>query len=130
MVSRNPLSGLRILIVEDDYFTAQDTRRIIERAGGTVIGPFGDLPEVMATGLSQPLDAAVVDIGLRGETAYRLADALDARGVPYLFATAYDAGVVPERFAGVPLLQKPFGGPDLVRLVAGLKGSSPAGSAG
>ncbi len=130
MVSRNPLSGLRILIVEDDYFTAQDTRRILERAGGTVIGPFGDLPEVMATGLGQPLDAAVVDIGLRGETAYRLADALEDRGVPYLFATAYDAGVVPERFAIVPLLQKPFGGPDLVRLVAGLKGSSPAGSAG
>ncbi|KQT45376.1 hypothetical protein ASG52_14500 [Methylobacterium sp. Leaf456] len=130
MGSQYPLSGLRILIVEDEYFTAQDTRRIIERAGGAVIGPFGEVPEVMAAGLDQQLDAAVVDIGLRGQTSYRLADALEVRGVPYLFATAYDSSVVPERFSRVPLLQKPFGDPELVRLVAGLKSSTPPESAG
>lgn len=127
MGSQYPLSGLRILVVEDEYFTAQDTRRIIERAGGAVVGPFGEVPEVIAEGLDQPLDAAVVDIGLRGQTSYRLADALEARGVPYLFATAHDSNVVPERFADVPLLQKPFGDPELVRLVAGLKGPGSAG---
>ena len=130
MGSQYPLSGLRILLVEDEYFTAQDARRIIERAGGAVVGPFGEVPEVMAAGLDQPLDAAVVDIGLRGEMSYGLADALDARGVPYLFATAYDPGVVPERFSDVPLLQKPFGDPDLVRLVAELKRPPSPGSAG
>lgn len=122
MASQHPLSGLRILLVEDEYFTAQDTQRIIEQAGGSVIGPFAQLPEVMERGLNQPLDAAVIDIGLRGEMAYRLADALGDRGVPYLFATGYDEAALPERFSGVPLLQKPFGAPHLVRLVAGLRG--------
>lgn len=121
MASQYPLAGLRILLVEDEYFTAHETQRVIERAGGAVVGPFGQLPEVMETGLTQPLDAAVIDIGLRGETAYRLAEALDARGVPYLFATGYDAAAVPEQFSGVPLLQKPFREPQLVRLVAELR---------
>lgn len=121
MATHTPLSGLRILLVEDEYFTAQDTQRIIEQAGGRVVGPFGQLRDVMAEGLREPIDAAVIDIGLRGEMAYRLADALRDRGVPYLFATGYDAGDVPERFAGVPLLQKPFREPHLVRLVAELR---------
>lgn len=121
MAAQYPLAGLRILLVEDEYFTAQETQRVIERAGGAVVGPFGQLPEVMETGLDEPLDAAVIDIGLRGETAYRLAEALDARGVPYLFATGYDQAAVPERFSAVPLLQKPFREPQLVRLVAELR---------
>lgn len=121
MATHTPLSGLRILLVEDEYFTAQDTQRIIERAGGRVIGPFGQVRDVMAEGLGEPIDAAVIDIALRGETAYRLADALASRGVPYLFATGYDEADVPERFAAVPLLQKPFREPHLVRLVAKLR---------
>ena len=29
-----PLDGLRILIVEDEYYLATDARRVIEQAGG------------------------------------------------------------------------------------------------
>ena len=39
---------------------------------------------------------------------YPVADALRARGIPFVFATAYDAWVIPDAFAGVPVAQKPI----------------------
>ena len=39
---------------------------------------------------------------------YPVADALRARGIPFVFVTGYDAWVIPEAFSGVPVAQKPI----------------------
>ena len=40
MTKRANLRGLRVLIVEDNYFQADDARLILEQAAATVVGPF------------------------------------------------------------------------------------------
>lgn len=47
-------------------------------------------------------------MNLGGEAVYPVADALAARGVPFVFASGYDAHMLPERFRGVPLCEKPL----------------------
>jgi CheY-like chemotaxis protein len=51
---------------------------------------------------------AVLDVQLGAVTAYRLADLLRDRGIPFVFITGHEASSVPNAYADVPLLQKPF----------------------
>jgi hypothetical protein len=54
------------------------------------------------------VDAAILDVNLGGELIYPVADALAARGVPFVFVTGYGAESIDGRFAHVPILQKPI----------------------
>ena len=48
------------------------------------------------------------DINLVGQKSYAVADALTARGVPFVFATAYNKNSLAKNYLGFPFLQKPF----------------------
>lgn len=57
---------------------------------------------------------AVLDVNIRGERSYGVAEALAARGVPFIFATGYGDAEHPEAFKGVFTLTKPYS-PDQLR---------------
>ena len=110
------LEGMSVLVVEDEYYLADDLRRVLLRLGADVLGPVATEDEALEA-LSRParIDLAVLDINLRGTLAFGVADALVERRVPFVFATGYDVSAVPERHRGVPVWQKPFQPQDLVR---------------
>jgi DNA-binding response OmpR family regulator len=101
--------GLRVLIAEDEYLLADDLRRELEAAGARVLGP---VPSVaMALDLLQAPDApdvAVLDVNLGGEHVYPVAEALRARGVPFVFVTGYDTCALPVEFVDAPRCEKPL----------------------
>ena len=102
------LEGKHVLLVEDDFFVANDFAAELEAAGARVVGPVGSVPEALELiARTERLDAAVLDINLRGVMAYEVVDVLRARGVPVAFATGYDPDVVPERYADIPVCEKP-----------------------
>lgn len=103
-----PLDGLRILIVEDEYYLATDARRVIEQAGGEVVGPFGTADEARAALDAGGADLAVIDINLGGGPAFELARYLESAKLPFLFATGYDQAVVPDDLKAIVHLEKPF----------------------
>ena len=110
MTSSSPAAtGLRVLVVEDDYFIASDMCRAFQKAGVEVAGPVPTVREALSRiEGTDGLDAAVLDINLAGDgLAFPIADALRARGVPFVFATGYDGSVIPERFADVKRFEKP-----------------------
>ncbi len=103
------LAGRRVLVVEDEYFIADDIARALRKLGAEVIGPLPSRDEALDAFSSQGrIDAAVLDINLRGEVIYPLADALRQRGVPFVFATGYDAASIPEPYRCVARWEKPF----------------------
>lgn len=103
------LQGRRILIVEDQYFLADDMRADFEQAGAEVIGPVGRISDALELLESvELLDGAVLDINLAGEMVYAVADVLRARRVPFVFATGYDAEIIPATYAGVTSCRKPI----------------------
>lgn len=115
MPDSKPLLDRRILIVEDEYFIADDMRLVVEGAGGIVVGPFADLNEDVFSHAGTAVDAAVLDINVKGTLSFDLADHLRRRGVPFCFATGYDAEILPERFSQVLRIEKPFDGPELIK---------------
>jgi len=53
-------------------------------------------------------DIAILDVNLGGELSYPVADELELRGIPFLFATGYGAQAIPEIYQRHTILQKPF----------------------
>lgn len=102
------LAGRRVLVVEDEYFVADDIAKALQQAGAEVVGPVPTPQQALALLSSGGVDLAVLDINLRGETVYSVADELRGRGVPFVFATGYAADVVPSRYREVPRWEKPF----------------------
>ncbi|CCM78155.1 response regulator [Rhizobium mesoamericanum] len=101
------LKGKRILIVEDEYFVADETRRALQAVGAKVIGPAPSVEIGMSMIDQETIDAAVLDIRLEGETVFPIAERLHALAIPFVFATAYITTDIPEKFGGYHLCEKP-----------------------
>lgn len=121
-----PLNGLRVLVAEDDYYLATDTKKVIEGAGGRVIGPFGTTEEARAAFDADGADLAIVDINLGQGPAFHFARYLDSAKLPFLFATGYDQAVVPDDLKTVLRLEKPFRSAALVAAAATVHGAANA----
>ncbi len=105
--TRTSLKGKRILVVEDEYFIAKSLAQDLQRAGAEILGPVPTVAEALQLIGVGLFDAAVLDVNLRGEMAYPIADALTERRVPFVLATGYSADALPARYASVPRCDKP-----------------------
>jgi CheY-like chemotaxis protein len=103
----SPLSGRRILVIEDEMMVAMllDAHRSRLHVLGPAARVHQALTLIATTGAP---DAAVLDVNLNGQKSYPVADALLARGVPFLFATGYHRDSVMNGYRSFPQLQKPF----------------------
>lgn len=116
------LKGLAVLIVEDEFYLADDLAAALTGVGARVLGPFGrveDASRLIEGG--EAVDLAILDIDLVGDRVFPVADLLRARGAPFLFATGYDPEVIPARFADVPRLEKPVTGAVVISLLETLR---------
>ena len=114
------LQNRRVLIVEDEFFQADDVADALAREGAVVVGPCRDADTALRELETAPVDLAVLDINLGGGPSFTVADALKARGVPFVFATGYGVGTVPDRFADHARYEKPYDPRDLARLLSRL----------
>jgi two-component sensor histidine kinase/DNA-binding response OmpR family regulator len=105
---RQVMPGNRLLLVEDEALTGMMMSDMLTELGFDVIGPFGRVADAMAAVGREDFQAAVLDVNLDGEMVYPVADAVLARGVPFVFVTGYSAEGIDRRFAQVPVLQKPI----------------------
>lgn len=120
MTSAVALTGRRVLLVEDDYFIAVDLKTWFEAGGAEVLGPVPSVDAALALiAGADAIDAAVLDINLQDELVYPVADALRARGVPFLFATGYDPAAVPPTHGAMALCQKPIDPRAVARILFG-----------
>ena len=78
--------------------------------GCVVVGIAGTVAKglAMVGSSDMALDGAVLDVNLGGEKVFPVAEALAARGVPFIFATGYGVAGVAAQYADTPVLAKPF----------------------
>ena len=100
---------LKILVVEDNLLIAETICDLVSDCGGEVVGPAPDLSRGMALLDQARLDGALLDINLGGTLSFPLAQVLQQRGVPFVFMTGYDDGILfPAEFRNVRRISKPF----------------------
>ena len=116
------LRHAKVLLVEDDFIVAYDMQTMLEEQGATVTGPASSLNEARELLARSCPNVAVLDVNLNGELVFPLAEELQSRGVPYIFATAYadDERLYPLSAKQAPRLAKPVLPAVLVAQVARL----------
>jgi len=102
----SPLSGRRVLVVEDETMVAWLLEDMLADLGCAVVGPAAHVNQALAMLDAEAIDAAVLN--LNGQKSYPVADALAARGVPFVFSTGYNKDSLPNSYQSFPVLQKPF----------------------
>jgi CheY-like chemotaxis protein len=115
------LTGLRVLVVEDEMMVSMLIEDMLEDLGCTVVGPAARLDEALALARDTEIDCAVLDVNLGGQPIFPLADYLREKGAPFAFATGYGDAGLREIDRGSPVLQKPFRETDLARVLGELK---------
>ena len=80
----------KILIVDDEFITAWAFADLLADQGYSIVGPFANQEDALASLTTTALDAAFIDINLgRGETSERLARQLKEQATPFAFITGY-----------------------------------------
>jgi DNA-binding NtrC family response regulator len=111
------LDGIRVLLVEDEYYIADDMRQVLKRAGAEVVGPVATLDKAQLALDDGGFDCAIVDLNLHGQSAVPIAERLLEQGRSFGIATGYGSMAVPDSLKNVPRVEKPFDAEKVVELL-------------
>ncbi len=118
------LKGRRILVVEDSPVVGPFTAELLADLGCEVVGPAPNMAaarELVEGG--EKIDAAMMDVHIRGDVVFALCDALEARGVPFVLTSGYADWQMPDKWEDRPRLQKPYTIGEVEKALAKLVGA-------
>ena len=108
--SNTDLSGRRVLVVEDEALVSMLLEDMLDDLGCEVLGPVMRVGDALAL-VAAPdarIDIVILDVNLAGERSFSVAEALRARGTPFVLSTGYDDAGIDEGWRDRPILRKPF----------------------
>jgi CRP-like cAMP-binding protein len=103
----------RILVLEDNYLTADSLCELVRDCGYDVAGAVGRVESAFEILQEREVDGAIVDINLHGDLSFPVCHELQRRNVPFVFLSGYDGPVIPDAFRSRRLLSKPIDRGDL-----------------
>lgn len=101
------IQGKRILIVEDEFLIAGTACEMLEELGAVIVGPASTVADALALVDKEPIDIALLDINLYGQSSAPVASRLESQRIPVVFATGYGRGDGKDS-AGRHVLGKPY----------------------
>src|SRR5258707_15061126 len=106
MATKRPAKAKRILVVEDELMIRMLLEDMLGDLGYAIAAEAGRIDEALEATKNADFDIAILDANLNGQPVSPVADALIARGTPFVFATGYDE--LPGPYRDRPMLKKPF----------------------
>lgn len=107
------LQGLRVIVVEDDAMLAMALELALSDLGCQVVGLAASIEDAVPLARNAAIDGAILDVNLAGQKIFPVADILAARNIPFVFATGYGTAGLRDCDRDRPVLQKPYGVPQL-----------------
>lgn len=104
----NVLAGRRVLVVEDEMMVLFMIEDILADLGCEAVSTAATVDQALALIEAQTFDVAMLDSNLNGMRSDPIADALEARGVPFFFATGYSNLATKDGYTDRHVLKKPF----------------------
>ncbi|PSH64378.1 hypothetical protein CU102_22100 [Phyllobacterium brassicacearum] len=122
------LTGMRLLVLEDEYLIGLELERIAEECGTKSVHLVTTIDELLFwIGSGAECDIAILEVQAHGKSSLQAASYLLQRGTPVIFSTAYDQqrdGV--DGFPDTPVVVKPYGKCQIVKAVTSVLGSRQA----
>ena len=97
-----------VLIVEDEPLVAMLLADFLEELGCTVAAQASSVEDGLKRLKDTVFDIAILDVNLRGQPVWPLADALQEQGRPFVLATGYDGNQTKGRYPQAAILGKPY----------------------
>ncbi len=114
---------MRLLVVEDETLIAQDIAWVIENLLGFAVAGMastvGEALDIIARG---PLDGAILDASLNGESCVDVALELQRKGIPFFVVSGRSSNALPPPLDAATLLAKPYREQALVEEIRKLAG--------
>ena len=107
-----------MLVVEDEFLIAMVIEEMLAELECIVVGPFSRVSPALAAAASETIDVALLDVNVAGEKVFPVAEALEARGIPFLFVTGYGNLAIPPDRPDWEACSKPFQFDDLIERLA------------
>lgn len=126
---RSELAGKKILLVEDSPVVSAFAEEVLDELGCVVVGPAANLASARELAESAEIDAAIVDVRIRGDKSFGICDILDSRNVPFVLTSGYADWPVPEKWEDVSQMPKPYKFEDVEAVLMKLFGAEGAGGA-
>lgn len=115
--------GGPVLLLEDNMIIAMATEDVLLSFSASRVNTAAGVRHALRLIDEDPPVVGVLDINLGNETSLAVAERLRELGIPFVFATGYgESAAVPERFADVPVLKKPYGSDQVVQVLASVMG--------
>lgn len=109
----------RVLLVEDEPMISFALEDLVTELGYVVVGPAFRLSEALDLAAREQFEVAILDVNLNEQQSFPVADLLQQRGIPFLFATGYAEGGV--GWSGEAMvIAKPYGREQLARALHSL----------
>lgn len=86
----NDLTGTTVLLLEDEFLIALDAEQILTELGAAKVEVASTLADAEQLAENGRFDVAMLDVNINGEVSFPLAESLQRRGVPVVFATGYE----------------------------------------
>ena len=106
---RAPVAEKRnVLIVEDEPLIAMMLEDFLDSLGHGIVGTCETVQDAMAKVEQGGFDVAIIDVHLKGEHVWPVADRLTEKGIPFIVATGGHIAPPPPEHENAPVLSKPY----------------------
>jgi CheY-like chemotaxis protein len=102
------LSGRSVLVVEDEMLILMMIEDMLVDLGCESVTAVATIEKALMLIEEHVFDAAMLDMNLNGDDSLKVADALTARGVPFVYCTGNNGHGMRVNSANTPVLRKPF----------------------
>jgi CheY-like chemotaxis protein len=114
------LCGRRILVVEDETLILMMIEAMLADLGCESVTAAATVDKALALVDAQVFDAAMLDMNMDGNTSHSVAEALVARGVPFIYCSGNNNQKYTHVYHDRPMLKKPFKHEELAKILARL----------
>ena len=94
MTATRPLGG-SVFLVEDEVMIRMMVADMLEELGYRVVAEAGEINEAMKLAQSVDFDIAILDVNVNGKVISPVAELIQARNLPFIFATGYGSSGLP-----------------------------------
>jgi CheY-like chemotaxis protein len=114
------LSGRQVLVVEDELLVLMMIEDMLADLGCECVIAAATVDKALAAIDAKVIDAAMLDMNLNGSNSHSVAEALAARGIPFVYSTGNGGPNMRDGYRDRPILKKPFKHDELVEILTRL----------
>ncbi|HRO00120.1 response regulator [Nitrobacter sp.] len=107
MESAKPPGG-SVFLVEDEVMIRMMVADMLEELGYSIAAEAGDIEQALQLARTTNFDIAILDVNVNGKLISPVAEVIEGRNRPFIFATGYGTQGLPPEYRNRPSVQKPF----------------------